>query len=199
MGYRGPEGLRASSEPLPPVGDRRREIGVAIVLVIVVLGVIATVTFVPPHTTSPAVPVLPIAFQVPATSGNASAGWTYKLNVLALASYERPHPIVWGDLDVGLAWSGNDTWVSPYPAPAGSALWAESSTGGVVARGNLTLGLWQDGYFVLVETGQVLVLHAPVAPGKSYVSGEGAGTYVGPVLVVEYENAGNSVTFNLQL
>ncbi len=185
--------------PSPPVADRRREIGVAIVLVLVVAGVIVAVAVIRPIVSIPGPPAPPIAFQAPATSGNATAGWTYRLGVLAIASWESPHPIVWGDLNVQLAFSQNDSWVSPYPAPAGSALWAESSRGAAVARENLTLGLWQDGFFVLIETGQVLVFHTAIPPGRTYEAVGGVGTYVGPVLVVEYENAGSSFTFEVQL
>ncbi len=167
---------------------------------VVVLGVIAAVVIVRPVGFVPGPPAPPIAFQTPGISGNATAGWTYRLAVLAIAAWEEPRPIVWGDLNVQLALSQNTSWLFPYPAPAGSALWVESATGAILARGNLTLGgLWQDGYFVLVQTSQVLVLHTRIPPGSTYIGGAGVGTYVGPVLVVQYENAGNSITFNLQL
>ena len=142
---------------------------------------------------APPLPPASLGFKVPRRSGNESAGWTYTLNVTADPSVQTPVPLVWGNVLVSLMYNDNLTWVYPYLPLGQATVQVTGARGIVVARENLSSGIWTDGYFVLVQTGQVLVVHGNLPPGTDYVH-NGADTFRGPGLVIQFSNAGQPFT-----
>ncbi len=158
----------------------------AVIVVLVVLAVLMyPIGRIPAPPNGP-----PIGFQIPSSAGNATAGWTYTLIALAIPAWEDPVPLVWGNLRPALYYSDNATTLTRFHPPS-TTLAVLDAGGSRIAEFNLSSGLWTDGYSVLVETGQALVLHGPFPPGAN--TPEGSTTaFIGPVFDVQYANAGQA-------
>ncbi len=166
------------------------------VVIIALVVVLAALLWQPPRSSVGAPPPpTSLGFQIPRRSGNASAGWTYTLNVTVEPRDQTPVPLVWGNLLVTLMYNDNFTTVFPYLPPGGTTVQVTDAAGTVIARENLSDGLWTDGYFVRIETGHVLVVRGNVPPGTDYVH-NGTGTFRGPGLVIQFSNAGQPFTMS---
>ncbi len=110
--------------------------------------------------------------------------------VYATLEWERPYPIAWGNVIVELL---NATTGDPYPVPAGATLTVRGSDGVAVTDYDFSLGLWRNGFFALVETGQTLILHATIPPGKNIIEGDHQ-TATGAGIILTFANDGRVIS-----
>lgn len=187
--------MTLSSDAAPPRSSSTRSVAAFAVVVIALVVVLAALLWQPPRASvgAPSLPPTSLGFQIPRKSGNASVGWTYTLNVTVEPQVQTPVPLVWGNLRVTLTYEDNSTVVYPYLPPGGTTVHVTDSAGAVIARENLSTGLWTDGYFLRIDTGQMLVVRGNVPPGTDYVH-NGTDTFRGPGLVIQFSNAGQPFT-----
>ncbi len=179
-------------------GRFRAAVAVAALLLVTLLAAALAFSFPPSPTGAPAPPGTPVEFTNPWIMGNATAGWTYRVNVTVMSAWETPRPIVWGDLRVRVDLVLNTSY-GPYPFPPGTTLRVVDASNRTIAVDSLATGLWQDGLSVLIVTGQGIVLQGDIPPGTTFANQTGITGFAGPTIVIEYANAGQPVAWLLPI
>ncbi len=191
--------MESPSGPAKAASGRfRPAMAVFALLLVTLVAAALALSFPPSQTRAPAPPGSPVEFQHPWILGNATAGWTYRVNVTVIPAWETPRPIVWGDLRVRVDLVLNTSY-GRYPYPPGSTLRAVDASNRTIAVEDLATGLWQDGLSVLIVTGQGIVLQGDIPPGTTYANQTTITGFEGPTFVIEYANAGEPVAWLLPI